>query len=173
MVVEIGLSMALLVTAGLVINSFNRLVRVDSGIESNQLLFLSLDLPEHSYGEQAVLDGFFARMVPRLGAIPTIQGVALAERLPPHDVESFAVSGLVLEGGADPACMRILRHEAGHAIDTAYRLHFKRSWREVFGPYSQPYPQYYRPRPNSRSFVLHLDAWYAQQLASGSLDERR
>jgi hypothetical protein len=69
---------------------------------------------------------------------------------------------LEVDGGTTVSCMRILRHEAGHAIDTAYRLHFKKSWREAFGPYSQRYPQYYRPRPNSRSYVLHLDAWYAQ-----------
>jgi len=69
---------------------------------------------------------------------------------------------LEVEGGTEASCMRILRHEAGHALDTAYRLHFRKSWREVFGPYSKPYPDYYRPRPNSRKYVLHLDAWYAQ-----------
>jgi len=69
---------------------------------------------------------------------------------------------LEVDGGTAASCMRILRHEAGHAIDTAFRLHFRKRWREVFGPYSQRYPQYYRPRPNSRSYVLHLDAWYAQ-----------
>jgi hypothetical protein len=69
---------------------------------------------------------------------------------------------LEVEGGSGPSCMRILRHEAGHAIDTAYRLHFKKSWRETFGRYSRVYPQYYRPKPNSRNFVVHLDAWYAQ-----------
>jgi hypothetical protein len=67
-----------------------------------------------------------------------------------------------VEGGNEVSCMRILRHEAGHAIDSAYRLHFKKSWRTVFGPYSRPYPQYYRPKPNSRNFVVHLDSWYAQ-----------
>jgi len=69
---------------------------------------------------------------------------------------------LQVEGGTKASCQRILRHEAGHALDTAYGLHKKKSWREVFGPYSRPYPQFYRPRPASRSFVLHLDAWYAQ-----------
>jgi hypothetical protein len=69
---------------------------------------------------------------------------------------------LEVEGGSGPGCMRILRHEAGHAIDTAYRLHFKKSWRETFGHYSRTYPQYYRPKPNSRNFVVHLSAWYAQ-----------
>jgi hypothetical protein len=58
--------------------------------------------------------------------------------------------------------MRILRHEAGHAIDSAYRLRRRRRWREVFGPASLPYPDTYRPRPGSRRFVQHLGAWYAQ-----------
>jgi hypothetical protein len=69
---------------------------------------------------------------------------------------------LEVEGGNESECMRILRHEAGHAIDSAYRLHFKKSWREVFGYYSKTYPQYYRPKPNSRNYVVHLDSWYAQ-----------
>jgi len=69
---------------------------------------------------------------------------------------------LQVEGGSPAECMRILRHEAGHAICTAHRLHFRKRWREIFGLFSKPYPRYYRPRPNSRAFVLHLDAWYAQ-----------
>jgi len=69
---------------------------------------------------------------------------------------------LEVEGGTKEWCMRILRHEAGHAIDTAYRLHRRRKWREVFGKYSQPYPEYYGPKPYSKSYVQHLDQWYAQ-----------
>jgi len=69
---------------------------------------------------------------------------------------------LEVEGGTDKECMRILRHEAGHALDTAYRLHFKRRWRELFGSFAQPYPDFYKPKPKSRNYVLHLRAWYAQ-----------
>jgi hypothetical protein len=67
-----------------------------------------------------------------------------------------------VEGGNRNWLMRILRHEAGHAIDTAYRLRRRARWREVFGPASLPYPDTYRPRPGSRRFVQHLGAWYAQ-----------
>jgi hypothetical protein len=66
------------------------------------------------------------------------------------------------EGGNRNWLMRILRHEAGHAIDSAYRVRRRRGWREVFGPASLPYPDTYRPRPGSRRFVQHLGAWYAQ-----------
>jgi hypothetical protein len=67
-----------------------------------------------------------------------------------------------VEGGNRRWLMRILRHEAGHAVDTAYGLRRRRAWREVFGKASQPYPTRYRPRPASRRFVLHLGLWYAQ-----------
>jgi Putative zinc-binding metallo-peptidase len=66
------------------------------------------------------------------------------------------------EGGNRNWLMRILRHEAGHAIDSAYRLRRRGGWRSVFGPASLPYPETYRPRPGSRRFVQHLGAWYAQ-----------
>jgi hypothetical protein len=67
-----------------------------------------------------------------------------------------------VEGGNRNWLMRILRHEAGHAIDSAYRLRRRSRWRSVFGPASLPYPDTYRPRPGSRRFVQHLGAWYAQ-----------
>lgn len=69
---------------------------------------------------------------------------------------------LEVEGGNFEWCMKILRHEAGHAIDTAFRLRRRKAYRQVFGRVSIPYPTYYRPKPFSRDFVLHLDMWYAQ-----------
>jgi len=69
---------------------------------------------------------------------------------------------LEAEGGSREWCLRILRHEIGHAIDNAYRLHRLKSWRQVFGKASVPYPDFYQPRPFSRRYVLHLDSWYAQ-----------
>ena len=69
---------------------------------------------------------------------------------------------LEVEGGTPEWCMRILRHETGHAIDNAYRLRRKRKRQELFGRSSKPYPDYYTPKPYSKSFVQHLDMWYAQ-----------
>src|SRR5215469_7344712 len=66
------------------------------------------------------------------------------------------------EGGNSRLLMRILRHEAGHALDNAYRLRRRRRWREVFGPASLPYPARYRARAGSRRYVQHLGEWYAQ-----------
>lgn len=67
-----------------------------------------------------------------------------------------------VEGGNAESLMKILRHEAGHAVDTAYRLRRRKAWRETFGPASRRYPRHYRPRPGSKRYVQHLDNWYAQ-----------
>ena len=52
---------------------------------------------------------------------------------------------LEVEGGDPDSCLRILRHEVGHAIDNAYRLRRRRTRRRLFG-----------------NPVHHLDHWYAQ-----------
>jgi hypothetical protein len=69
---------------------------------------------------------------------------------------------LEVEGGTPEWCLRILRHEAGHAIDNAYRLQRRRRRQDLFGRSSEPYPDDYTPRPHSRSYVVHLESWYAQ-----------
>jgi hypothetical protein len=67
-----------------------------------------------------------------------------------------------VEGGNGKWLMRILRHETGHAIDTAFGLRRRKAWRDAFGKASRRYPSRYSPRPGSRNFVLHLGHWYAQ-----------
>lgn len=69
---------------------------------------------------------------------------------------------LEVEGGTERWCMKLLRHEAGHAICTAFQLHRRKRWKQVFGHHNKPYPTHYTPRPKSRNFVLHLEWWYAQ-----------
>jgi hypothetical protein len=70
---------------------------------------------------------------------------------------------LEVEGDNPEWCMRLLRHEAAHAYAYAYQLFRKRKWQRIFGRTSaDETPQFYRPRPYSHSYVVHLDDWYAQ-----------
>ena len=69
---------------------------------------------------------------------------------------------LEIEGGDPEECMRILRHEVGHAIDNAYALRRRPRRRRLFGHPGIEYPEYYTPKPYSKSYVQHLDHWYAQ-----------
>jgi Putative zinc-binding metallo-peptidase len=110
-----------------------------------------LRFPLHFYlsNEWFTPDGGTAIAIPFYLAHPRL------ERL--EEAQMFEV-----EGGEHEWCMRILRHEAGHAIDHAFKLRRRRKRQEMFGPSSKPYPEFYTPKPYSKSFVLHLDSWYAQ-----------
>lgn len=56
-----------------------------------------------------------------------------------------------------------LRHEAGHAFNYAYQLYQTEEWHQVFGPFSRPYIEDYKPQPLSKKFVKHMQGWYAQK----------
>lgn len=56
-----------------------------------------------------------------------------------------------------------LRHEAGHAFNYAYELYNTEEWHTVFGPFSRPYVEDYKPNPLSKKYVKHMQGWYAQK----------
>ena len=116
-----------------------------------ELAARGLDVPVHFYlsDEWFTPDSQLSVAVPFYLAHPRLEKLEAAQILE-------------VEGGDHAQCLRILRHEMGHAIDNAYRLRLRRHRRKIFGPPSKPYPEFYTPRPYSKRFVLHLDAWYAQ-----------
>jgi hypothetical protein len=69
---------------------------------------------------------------------------------------------LEVEGAGEAECRRILRHEAGHAIDDGYEFHTRERYQMLFGDARTRYPKSYKPRPESRSHVINLTNWYAQ-----------
>lgn len=130
--------------AGTVLES--RIAQLRAELEAQHLR-----VPLHCYlsDEWFTPDGSVAMAVPFYLAHPRLEKLEKAQM--------FAV-----EGGEHEWCMRILRHEAGHVVDNAYKLRLRRQRRALFGPSTDPYPEFYTPKPYSKSFVLHLDAWYAQ-----------
>ena len=70
---------------------------------------------------------------------------------------------LEVEGETPDWFLRLMRHEAAHAYAYAYQLYRKKKWQRIFGLTStEDTPEFYRPRPYSHSYVVHLDDWYAQ-----------
>ena len=68
-----------------------------------------------------------------------------------------------VEGGTAAWCMRLLRHEAGHALDHVYGLSKRRDFRRVFGSPSLPYdPYFYTADPHSKRHVRNVPHNYAQ-----------
>jgi len=66
------------------------------------------------------------------------------------------------EGETKQWCMKLLRHEAGHAMCYAYRFHKRKRWQNIFGPPTMEYKDTYKYRPYSKNYVRHLDGYYAQ-----------
>lgn len=66
------------------------------------------------------------------------------------------------EGETKTWCMKLLRHEAGHALCFAYRLLNRKRWETTFGAPDAEYKDHYKFRPYSKSFVRHLEGYYAQ-----------
>jgi hypothetical protein len=69
---------------------------------------------------------------------------------------------LEAEGEGKAWCMQLLRHEAGHAFSYAYDLHKRRDWKKIFGSSKVAYGETYKFKPYSKSYVRHLDGFYAQ-----------
>jgi len=67
-----------------------------------------------------------------------------------------------VEGGTRESCMKLLRHEAGHAIDNAFHLRKSKRRQALFGLSGIPYPTRYKPDLRSNEFVKHLENSYAQ-----------
>lgn len=68
-----------------------------------------------------------------------------------------------IEASSEETVLAYLRHEAGHAINYAYKLHELPEWNRVFGDYGAPYRDDFVPRPFSRNFVRHIPGFYAQK----------
>jgi putative ABC transport system permease protein len=78
---EIALALVLLVGAGLMIRSLQRLQAVDPGFDSERLLTMRFNLPVQKY-PRAQIDVFTQQLRERLRALPGVQTVALSSDLP-------------------------------------------------------------------------------------------
>lgn len=79
---EVALAFVLLAGGGLLVNSFVRLNRVDTGFASDHVLTMRLTLPRERYSGDAV-PAFFRELSERVGAIPGVRSAAAASQFPP------------------------------------------------------------------------------------------
>ena len=81
-VAQVALSLLLLVSAGLLIRSFDKLLRVDLGFKPERLLSLEYRLPRTKYKEVAAQWSFHRQVMDRIQEVPGVQSVALVRGLP-------------------------------------------------------------------------------------------
>ncbi|MGH9760305.1 MAG: ABC transporter permease, partial [Blastocatellia bacterium] len=81
-VAEIALSLALLIGAGLLIKSFNRLQQVSSGLNPDNVMTMQLSLPESHYLTDELKVAFFKQALAKIEAAPGIGSAGTINLLP-------------------------------------------------------------------------------------------
>lgn len=95
-VFESAVAVVLLVGAGLLVRSLVALQNVDPGFDANNVLTMSVTLPQAKYSEEGKAGNFFQQLETRVASLPGVQAVGLVTELPlsgqPNDVP-FTVEG--------------------------------------------------------------------------------
>ncbi|HSR53676.1 MAG TPA: ABC transporter permease [Acidobacteriota bacterium] len=81
-VAQVALAMTLLINAGLLVRSFQRLASTDVGFKTADLITVQPALPMARYREEAAALEFFRQTMSRLEVLPGVESVALAATLP-------------------------------------------------------------------------------------------
>lgn len=93
--VEFGLSVVLLVGAGLLLRSFGKLIRTDLGIKPDHVLTMSVPLPVQAYPQAAQVRNLYQQLVDAVPSLPAIKSAGMAEDLPLRApvVHTFQIEG--------------------------------------------------------------------------------
>ena len=102
---EVALAFILLSGAGLLIGSFYRLQRVDTGFNSTNVTTAGIPIPRTRFGQPAQLLEYLRQIGERVGTVPGVRGVAFTNALP-------------MQGWGDGMPFLIAGHEA---VDMAHR----------------------------------------------------
>ena len=116
-VAEVAIALILLIGAGLMMRSFLKLQRMDTGIEAKNLLTFRVGLPKPQYKDEKVVRRFFDQMIPRLEAIPGVQAAGAISSLP---VSGTGVGGFILEGEEQPKALQDARISGMLTITPGY-----------------------------------------------------
>jgi predicted permease len=81
-VTEVGLSLVLMVGAGLFLKSFGKIMGMELGFQTGHVLAMNVNLPELRYKTADQRFTFFDELEGRVRALPGVQAVAFANRLP-------------------------------------------------------------------------------------------
>lgn len=83
-IAEMGLSVVLLAGAGLLLQSFFRLMHVSLGFDPHNVLTFQIALPSSKYPQPFQKSEFHSQLRDRIAALPGVRSVSTAELLPPN-----------------------------------------------------------------------------------------
>jgi putative ABC transport system permease protein len=103
---EVAVALVLLICAGLLIQSFARLGRVQPGLKTERLLTAQVQLPDAAYPKNENVIAFFEQLLPRIRALPGVESASVIVPLPltgSNMVTSFDNADAPMPEGQRPA----------------------------------------------------------------------
>lgn len=117
-VAEIALSLALLIGAGLLLRSFDKMRNAEFGVDTRRVLTTTLDLPTAKYRDLATRRAFFDNLVERLRSTPGVEAVSVSLRIP---LEGGS-NGYITVPGRDSAALRNQLFEYNYVTPDYFRV---------------------------------------------------
>ncbi len=96
---ELAMAVMLLIGAGLMVNSFWRLQRVDPGVDRRQTLIMQIPLGGPRYAQPQQVNAFYDQLLGRVKTLPGVRAAAVSNHLPP-DLQPWS-EALKIEGRTD------------------------------------------------------------------------
>jgi putative ABC transport system permease protein len=91
---QVSLALLLLTGAGLLIRSFQQLLHVDPGFQSNNLLTMQLRLPHSRYDKAAPLAAFETQLLARIRALDGVVSAGAVNSLPVAGFQGASIIGI-------------------------------------------------------------------------------
>jgi putative ABC transport system permease protein len=82
LVAQVALALVLVVSAGLLIQTFFRMLRADGGFNAERVLTFQLSLPALQYADETRIVALYRNALERLRAIPGVQSAGIGETVP-------------------------------------------------------------------------------------------
>jgi putative ABC transport system permease protein len=79
---QVALSLLLLISAGLLLRSFSRLMHIDPGFDPDHVLTMNVSLPTVKYAKADQQIAFFDELLRRVSGVPGVKNVAMSAALP-------------------------------------------------------------------------------------------
>ena len=98
-VAELSLAVVLLLAAGLLVRSFNKLVTLDLGFDRENVLTARINLPRSNYTQPAQTEAFQQQLLQRVKALPGVQSAATINHTP---LSGFSMIALIQIEGHPP-----------------------------------------------------------------------
>jgi putative ABC transport system permease protein len=99
---QVALALSLLVVAGLVVQTMQRIHEIHIGLDVNRILSFRVALPPDQYRDASAWGQFARESVGALGAVAGVEAAAVASAMPVFDAESLrSLSGTLHDGTRD------------------------------------------------------------------------